>query len=134
MRLAMIYACWDGADRIELDHLTAAVAIEEFSRKSVEYIFGDALGDPVADTILAGLKNAGLAGSTRTEINNLFSRNVPANQISRALDELSRRGLAGQRKGESTNGRPPEIWFLVERGATGKPRSEGGILSNEGVF
>ena len=114
VRLAMVYALWDGTDRIELDHLTAAVAIEEFSRKSVEYIFGDALGDPVADTILAGLKNAGLAGLTRTEINNLFSRNVPANQISRALDELSRRGLAGQRKGESANGRPPEIWFLVE--------------------
>ena len=35
VRLAMVYALWDGADRIELDHLTAAVAIEEFSRKSV---------------------------------------------------------------------------------------------------
>ena len=112
----------------------AAVAVEEFSRKSVEYIFGDALGDPVADTILSGLKNAGSAGLSRTEINNLFSRNAQAIQITRALEELSRRGLAGQRRGENANGRPPEIWFLAEYGPTGAARPNGGILPNEGVF
>ena len=62
VRLAMIYALIAGRPQIELDHLTAAVAVEEFSRKSVEYIFGDSLGDPVADTILCALKSAGSPG------------------------------------------------------------------------
>jgi hypothetical protein len=113
VRLATLYALWAGRDRIEFEDLTAAVAVEAFSRSSVEYIFGDTLGDPVADTILAALKAAS-AGLTRTEINNLFSRNVPANQIARALGELARRGLASRHKGESTNGRPPEIWKWID--------------------
>jgi hypothetical protein len=113
VRLAMIYALFAGRPQIELDHLIAAVAVEEFSRKSVEYIFGDSLGDPIADTILSALKSAGASGLTRTEITNLFSRNVPANQIVRGLSELSRRGLATQSKGAAANGRPPEIWAIV---------------------
>jgi hypothetical protein len=116
VRLATIYAMWARSNCIELEHLTAAVAVQEFCHKSVEYIFGDTLGDPVADTILAGLKAAGQSGLTRTDINNLFSRNAPASQIARALDELSRRRLAAQHKGEAVNGRPPEIWTLAERG------------------
>ncbi len=116
VRLAMLYALWTASDRIEVDQLMAAVAIEDFCRKSVEYIFGDMLGDPVADTILDALRTAGSAGLTRTEISNLFSRNAAANQIARALGELARRGLAGQRKREGTSGRPAEIWIATEGG------------------
>jgi hypothetical protein len=110
VRLATIYALWAGTQHIELEHLTAAVAVQEFCHKSVEYIFGDTLGDQAADTILAALKTAGRLGLTRTEISNLFSRNLLANQVARALGELSRRGIATQRKGEAVNGRAPEIW------------------------
>jgi Protein of unknown function (DUF3987) len=117
VRLAMLYALWAGADCIDPDHLLAALAIEDFCRRSVEYVFGDMLGDPVADTILDALRTAGSSGLTRTEINNLFSRHVSANQIARALGELARRGLAAQRRGETTGGRPPEIWMAVEGGA-----------------
>jgi hypothetical protein len=116
VRLATLYALWDGSNQIELEHLIAATAIQEFCHKSVEYIFGDTLGDQVADTILAALKGAVPDGLARTEINNLFSRNVPASQIARALTELSRRGLASQHRGEApAGGRPPEIWKLSER-------------------
>src|SRR5262249_7560739 len=104
-------ALWAGADQIELEHLIAAVAIQDFCRDSVEYIFGDTLGDQVADTILSALKSAGHIGLSRTEINNLFQRNVPSNQIARALGELSQRRLAEPHKGEAINGRPPEIWM-----------------------
>jgi hypothetical protein len=110
VRLAMLYALWAGADVIELEHLTAAVAVQEYSQASVEYVFGDTLGDQVADTILAALKAAGQRGLTRTEINNLFGRNIPSNQIARAIGELARRGLATRQRGEPANGRPPEIW------------------------
>jgi hypothetical protein len=117
VRLATLYALWAGTDQIELEHLMAAVAVQDFCRDSVEYVFGDTLGDQVADTILSALRASGQNGLTRTEINNLFQRNVPANQIARALGELSRRGLASQQKGEAINGRPPETWRLVDGGA-----------------
>jgi len=68
VRLATIYALWAGSERIEIWHLMAAMAVWEFCQKSVEYIFGDTLGDQVADAILAALKSAGLDGLTRTEI------------------------------------------------------------------
>jgi hypothetical protein len=114
VRLAMLYALWAGSDRIDLQHLLAAVAIEEFCRKSVDYIFGDLLGDQVADTILDALRAAGAGGLTRTELNNLFSRNVAASQIARALGELARRGLASQRKDDAAVGRRPEIWVATD--------------------
>ena len=117
VRLATLYALWEGSDRISLGHLMAAAAIEEFCRASVAYIFGDMLGDPVVDAILDALRAAGSCGLTRTEISNLFSRNISASQITRALGELSRRGLAAQRRGDtSASGRPPEIWIASNGG------------------
>jgi hypothetical protein len=115
IRLALVYALWDGSGWIGVEHLAAAVAVWEYCQASVEHIFGDALGDVVADTILAALKSASDQGLTRTEITNLFSRNVQANQIARALDELGRGGLAAMRKSESTGGRPAECWHLARR-------------------
>ena len=94
----------------------AAVAIEEFCRSSVAYIFGDMLGDPVVDAILDALRAAGSSGLTRTEISNLFSRNVSASQITRALGELARRRLAAARRGDVSGGRPPEIWVAIDGG------------------
>jgi uncharacterized protein YidB (DUF937 family) len=114
VRLAMLYALWDENSRIELQHLMAAVAIEQFCRDSVEYLFEDAIGDPVADAILDGLRAAGADGLTRTEISNLFSRNVSAGQIGRALAELARRKLAAHHRGDSANGRPPELWAAIQ--------------------
>jgi hypothetical protein len=116
VRLAALYALWEGSNRIGLDHLMAGVAIEEFCRSSVAYIFGDMLGDPVVDAILDALRAAGSSGLTRTEISNLFSRNVSASQITRALGELARRRLAAQRRGDASGGRPPEIWVTTNGG------------------
>lgn len=83
----------------------------------MSYIFGDALGDPVADTILDALRAAGTTGLTRTEISNLFARNASASQIARALSELARRGLAEQRKCDTGIGRPAELW-VAKMGAS----------------
>jgi hypothetical protein len=112
IRLALIYALWDGRDQIEPVHLNAALAVWQFCADSVLYLFGDALGDPVTDTILMALKGTS-EGMSRTDISNLFSRNAEAGQIGRALGELSRLKLAHTRKtppvGEK--GRPVETWF-----------------------
>jgi len=122
VRLALLYALWDdppGAEGptalIGLRHLEAALAVWKFCDQSARYLFGEALGDPVADTILHALKLAGVKGLTRTEMCNLFSRNVPAGEIARALDELSRLGLAEPNKSSKDRGRPPETWNYVSR-------------------
>jgi hypothetical protein len=118
VRLAMLYALWDRRDQIELDDLTAAIAVWEYCAASVQYVFGELLGDQVADTILAALKNAGDSGLTRTEISALFSRNMAASQIVRALGELDRAQLARCKKVTGNSGRPPEAWVYSRDGAT----------------
>lgn len=112
VRLALIYALWDGRDQIEPSHLHAALAVWTFCADLVQYLFGDALGDPVTDTILMALKGAG-EGMSRTDISNLFSRNAEAGQIGRALGELSRLKLAHMQKTPPSGekGRPVETWF-----------------------
>jgi hypothetical protein len=54
MRLACVYALLDKSDVIQSKHLQAALALWEYCERSVQFIFGDSLGDDVADEILAG--------------------------------------------------------------------------------
>jgi hypothetical protein len=88
LRLAMIYAVLDGSDGvIKLPHLKAALALWKYYEDSVRYVFGDKLGDSVADTILQALRNSA-NGMTRTQISELFGRNKNADKISAALTLL----------------------------------------------
>jgi hypothetical protein len=109
LRVAMIYALLDHQRQIGLHHLEAALEIIRYSNDSVRYIFGDATGDPTADTILRSLRNTA-SGLTRSDINNLFRRNTPSADIAAALAKLLEHGLAMPRR-RGTGGRPAEIWF-----------------------
>jgi hypothetical protein len=51
VRLALTYALLDGVDAIDEPHITAALALWEYCEQSAKYIFGNTLGDPVADDI-----------------------------------------------------------------------------------
>lgn len=108
LRLSMVYALADKSSVICLPHLKAALALWEYCERSATYIFGDALGDPTADTILAALRNS-RSGLTRTEISALFRRHKPTSEIARALSELASLGLAGS-KHDQTDGRAVERW------------------------
>jgi hypothetical protein len=105
-RLAFIYAALDRSLTVEPVHLIAAAALWEYCEASVEYIFGAKLGDPAADAILAALRERP-NGLTRTDISNLFARNLSAERIERTLDALLRANLVERRpKGSHT----PEHW------------------------
>jgi hypothetical protein len=110
LRLSMIYALLDGECFVRVPHLLAALAVWDYCDASVRYIFGQSLGDPAADTILEALK-ATPGGLTRTEINNLFGRNLSADQLQSAIGELLRLGFIGVSKIE-TGGRPSELFIL----------------------
>jgi hypothetical protein len=112
IRLALIYALLDQRDAIDMPHLKAGLAVWEFCENSVRYIFGDALGDPVADEILRALRQAGDAGITRTQIRDLFGRNLSVNRVEMALSTLARCRKA-KMVSSSTGGRPAEIWTAV---------------------
>ena len=73
MRVATVYAVLDGRTQIGVEHLKAALAVWRYCADSARYVFGDAVGDPVADELLEALR-ARPDGMTRTEIRDLFGR------------------------------------------------------------
>jgi len=111
LRLSMIYAALDQTHHISHAHLRAALDFWEYCSASARYIFGDALGDPVADTILQALRRIAPDAMTRIEISQMFAGNRTSEQISKALTLLAKHGKAHtHRIPASGKGRPPEAW------------------------
>ena len=115
VRLALIFALLDHCTKIDTDHLMAAIAVWEYAAASTARIFGDSLGDPVADEILRALQQAGATGMTRTEIMNLFGRHKSVDRIGIALALLAVKGCA-RMESRRTGGRPVETWFSIRKG------------------
>jgi hypothetical protein len=111
MRLACLYALLGQSKTVHAEHLMAALALWTYCEASARWIFGEALGDPVADEILLALRGTP-AGLTKNEIGNLFSRHRRKGQIGRALTLLLEQGLATFEK-ETTDGRPKERWWAT---------------------
>jgi Protein of unknown function (DUF3987) len=109
LRLALTYALLDRADLIGGDHLRAALSVWKYSQDSARYIFGDDIGDPIADKIAKALRDYP-KGLNRTKISALFSNNVSGTDIEERLNLLARHRRATQRN-VSTGGRPVELWF-----------------------
>jgi hypothetical protein len=110
LRLSMLYALLDGSPEIREVHLVAAVEFWAYAERSVEFIFGDATGNPVADAILRALQAQGRL--TRTEISALFGRHETAGRINNGLQQLLQSGKAAMVT-EGTGGRPVEVWRPV---------------------
>lgn len=111
LRISCLFALITGSNVVRVEHLRAALAICEYVERSVRYIFGDSLGDPLADEILAMLR-AAPNGMTRTEIRDAFSKNLSGALLAPALQRLRAAGLASW-KPEATAGRRAERWFAI---------------------
>jgi hypothetical protein len=111
-RLALTYAQLDGAERIEIIHLEAALAFCRYAFDSAVYLFGDTELDPIAQKIMEALA----AGSkTQTELMGLFGRNMKAADLTAVLRHLQERGritLAVDKTGGP--GRPAQVWSINE--------------------
>jgi hypothetical protein len=116
MRLASLYAIQDMSYVVRPEHLTAALALWEYCEASARYIFGQRLGDPIADELLSALRSH-RDGMTRTEIRDWFGRNRKTNEIDRGLSVLARQGLARKETSQS-GGRPIERWWAASRVTT----------------
>jgi Protein of unknown function (DUF3987) len=114
VRLATLYAALDRASDIARPHLEAALALWRYCSDSVRYLFGDALGDPIADEILRALRLCAPDGMSRNEIRELFDRNRSSDRIGAALGLLIKHGLVRWSiKGGNGAGRPPTVWFAT---------------------
>jgi hypothetical protein len=112
-RLSLLYALLEEADAIDEQHLRSALALWDYSARSVTHVFGESTGNPDADAIYRALR-ASTHGLTRTEISGLFGRNIPAARVDQALAELLERARAYSEK-EQTGGRPSERWRYGKR-------------------
>lgn len=113
IRLALVYALLDQARQIDMVHIDAALALWNFCVASARHIFGDLVGNPVADTILRALRAAGADGLSRTDLINLFGRNLSANQVDAALVALLSAGKVRRGNMKKTGGRPRQMWFAT---------------------
>ena len=111
LRMALIYALLDGGKEIRTQHLKAALAVWRYCVDSARYIFGESLGDKLADRILHALKQTS-KGMTRTEIRERLGRNFDEYSTNQALELIEREQLA-KREVEETGGRPAERWFAT---------------------
>jgi hypothetical protein len=125
LRLSVVYALLDSSRLIEPVHLDAAFAVWSYCRASAAYIFGDSLGDEVADRLLTALHQAGEAGLDGTQQRDLFARHVSGQRLEVGRDLLEARGLA-RTVTEQTGGRPRTITYSVATKASQATKGRGG--------
>jgi len=123
-RLAMMYALTDSSPVIQLEHLQAGLALWKYCDESIRYVWRRWGGNSAlvkgaemalsreaetrAARILAAAPQPGdFLG--RTEITQLFSRNIKAADIAAIMGELCRRGLFKQDE-QGTEGRTALGW------------------------
>ena len=110
LRLSVAYALLDASRLIDVNHVEAAWAVWRYCRSSAAYIFGEVVGNEIADRLLSALRRAGPAGLTLQQQSDLFGRNVAAEQLAGARAHLSRLGLVTTGKGDVDGlGRPPMV-------------------------
>ncbi len=111
MRLACVFALLDGTGSVGSAHLNAALAVWRFVESSSRYIFGESLGDPRAEKLLAALK-AAPQGLTQSEISiSVFARNLAKSEQEKMLGELLNLGLVHRTTRQGGRGRPAVVWF-----------------------
>ena len=115
----MIYALMDGTAVIGAEHLLAALALWDYVERSVYFVFGDALGDPLADDLLRLLRTCP-GGLTRNELmNHLGPEPVFRSDYRPVAGGLLLQHELARCERQDTGGRPAERWFAVARGRQG---------------
>ena len=86
------------------------MALWQYAEDSAAYIFGDAVGDPIADRVLSALRATG--PMSQSALSDLFGRHLSAAKLSAALETLLKLGKVRTQRVE-TGGRPTTVWEAV---------------------
>jgi hypothetical protein len=114
LRLSVVYALTDASATISERHLEAAWSTWQHCRRSVESIFGQQSGDPVADRLLMRLRTVGEEGMSAAQQHQLFGRHVTADRLMAARNLLVDLGFAAIKQ-VSTRGRSASVLTAVEQ-------------------
>ncbi len=121
-RLAGVYSLLDCEQFIFPEHLRAALAFWRFAERSARFIFGEAMGDPDADRLLAALRSAP-GGLSRTQIRvDVFQKNKSSARIAQILGRLLERNLVRTEKIDTGGHRPTEMWYAINAINAVQPR------------
>jgi hypothetical protein len=107
LRLSLLYALLDHSTKIREAHVRAALALWRYCELSTRMVFGETIGNPVADAIVAELERRAPNPLTRTGLRDLFSRHRTLAEIEQALDELEQLQVVRVER-QGTGGRPTE--------------------------
>lgn len=113
-RIAMIHAAVERERVVSLEHVSRAVALTEYARSGMGWVFGETLGNRDATLLLRQLRDSGSLTAAA------ISRHMIRDPLRRqdAIDELVRVGLARVTKATTTGGRPrTTLESVVGRGA-----------------
>jgi hypothetical protein len=111
IRLALLYTLADGKRQIAAQHLTAALALQDYAARSAAWALTGATGQPLAEQIHAVLRQRP-DGLTRSQISQTLNHNQPAGQIDHALHALHTAGRASAAQ-IPTGGRPAQLWTAI---------------------
>jgi hypothetical protein len=118
MRLACLFALLDGSAEVGPPHLMAALALWEYCEDSARYVFGNRLGNPDAEKLLAALKDKPEGLTQRDIMVDVFKRNKTTAAVAAMLSELLTCGLIHRKSDNQTGGRPAKRWYA------GRPKNE----------
>ena len=92
IRLSMIYALLDLSETIHRRHLSAALEVWDYCEDLVRFLYGDSIGDRVADALWDAMKRS-KRGLTRTDMFRLLSNNADRTVLDKALSLLEQHDL-----------------------------------------
>jgi hypothetical protein len=114
LRLSCLFALLDQQVSINCEHLEAALAVWQYCEDSARFIFGNSMGDKLADEVLSLLMEKLESGLTKTEIINLTGRGKTS-QLNSALELLHEQRLVKFSKETYPNSKKPtERWFSIQ--------------------
>ena len=95
-------------------HLKAALELWAYCVRSIDFIFGDRLGDPDADQLMAALEEAGLEGLSQSKIQRkVFGNHKDADSLNILLRRMVRSGLIRRVQKKPKSGGPvASMWFI----------------------
>ena len=103
-RIALVHAAVDRSKSVTIEHLRRAIALTEYAREGIDWVFGGTVGNRDADLLLRSLRKKG--SLTKRTIEREVIRDTLRRQD--AIDELVRLGYATVATIHETRGRPRE--------------------------
>lgn len=120
-RIALIHACLDRSKSVTVEHVQRALALSEYGRSGLGWVFGQLTGSKDADLLARAVAAAGESGLTMSDVTKKLFRN-PSSR-SEAVDTCLELGLARLVKepNPAGTGRPIQrlVWAAGESWLTG---------------